>query len=178
VAGYSGFITLPSEDNTYNASIFFWYFGKSPECACPHIISTDLELESRTDAANAPTTIFMPGGPGSSFLDNANGLPCTVNADGQSTSLNPWSWNNEVNMLYLDTPVQTGFSYTNAESGMFDFLTRVFTPTNDEDVTTNITTVKATLSSQNPANTLNTTQQVARQMWQICQLWFQEYDRV
>jgi carboxypeptidase C (cathepsin A) len=37
--------------------------------------------------------------------------PCHINADSNSTRLNEWSWNNEVNMLYLDQPVQVGLSY-------------------------------------------------------------------
>ena len=140
-----------------------------------HSFYPNSKLESRTNAANAPTTIYMPGGPGSSFLADGSGLPCRVNPDGQSTSLNPWSWNNEVNMLFIDIPVQTGFSYTNIESGTFDFFTRKFS-TLSKGTQTNLTTVKATMSSQSPADTLNTTQQIVRQMWQISQVWFQEYD--
>jgi len=37
--------------------------------------------------------------------------PCFIGSDSNSTFLNPWSWNNEVNMLYIDQPVQVGFSY-------------------------------------------------------------------
>jgi len=37
--------------------------------------------------------------------------PCSVNPDSKTTTLNPHSWNNEANMLYIDQPVQTGFSY-------------------------------------------------------------------
>lgn len=36
--------------------------------------------------------------------------PCFVNADSNSTYLNPWSWNNEVNYLVLDQPNEVGFS--------------------------------------------------------------------
>jgi len=36
--------------------------------------------------------------------------PCFVGSDSNSTYLNPYSWNNEVNMLYIDQPVQVGFS--------------------------------------------------------------------
>ena len=43
--------------------------------------------------------------------------PCFIGPDSNSTILNPWSWNNEVNMLYLDQPAQVGFSY--------DFLTNI-----------------------------------------------------
>src|SRR3569833_2884118 len=85
-------------------------------------------IESRKDAASAPTTVYLPGGPGTSFLDGASGFPCSVDDDGQSTSLNPWSWNNEVNMLYIDVPCQTGFSYTNLQNGTFALLTNTFSP--------------------------------------------------
>ena len=37
--------------------------------------------------------------------------PCFVCGDSNSTYLNLWNWNNEVNMLYIDQPVQVGFSY-------------------------------------------------------------------
>lgn len=45
--------------------------------------------------------------------------PCFVNKDSNSTYLNPWSWNNEVNMLYIDQPVQVGFSVC-SESALLD----------------------------------------------------------
>jgi hypothetical protein len=46
-------------------------------------------------------------GPGSSSLIGLfqeNG-PCRVNRDSNSTTLNPDSWNQEVNMLYIGTTV-------------------------------------------------------------------------
>src|ERR1700753_3636737 len=86
----------------------------------------------------APDT--STGGPGSSSmigLFQENG-PCSVNRDSNSTSLNPWSWNQEVNMLYIgkyrkerhllsfsqqvDQPVQTGFSYDTLMNGVYDAL--------------------------------------------------------
>ncbi|KAH7146206.1 Alpha/Beta hydrolase protein [Dactylonectria macrodidyma] len=159
VKGFSGFVTVPSFDKTYNASIFFWYF------------------ESRKNAAGAPTTIYIPGGPGESFLDGASGLPCTIASDSNSTILNPWSWNNDVNILFLDVPVQTGFSYTNAQNGTVDLLSGAFTPAPEgsERVGTNLTSVASSLSSTDSLLTINTTAQVARQIWQISQVWFQEF---
>lgn len=149
-------MTLPSEDGTYNASIFFWYF------------------EARNQASTAPTTLWIPGGPGSSFLDGSSGFPCSVNPDGNSTSLNPWSLNGNVNMLYVDVPVQTGFSYTEAQNGTFDVVANLFTPGAEEDIVINGSTTVASMSSQDGSRTLNTTQQVARQVWQFSQIWFQE----
>lgn len=133
--------------------------------------------ESRNNAAHAPTAIFIPGGPGESFLDGASGFPCTINRDSNSTLLNPWSWNNDVNMLYLDVPVQTGFSYTNLQNGTFDLVSNDFTPASNgsDGVQTNLTSVAATFSSTSPHHTANTTGLVARQIWQISQVWFQEF---
>ena len=80
-------------------------------------------------------------------------------------------------MLYVDSPVQTGYSYTNAQNGSVDLFTGQFTPLSnpDDKVATNLTTVQGTLSSQSLTDTLNTTQQVARVMWLFSQVWFQEF---
>ncbi|KAK7418753.1 hypothetical protein QQX98_003771 [Neonectria punicea] len=159
VKGYSGFVTLPSIDKTNDASIFFWYF------------------ESRNNTAHAPTTIYLPGGPGESFLDGASGFPCNINSDSHSTTLNPWSWNNDVNILYLDVPVQTGYSFTNAQNRTLDLLSNVFSPAPEgtTSVPTNLTSIAGTLSSTDSGDTVNTTAQVAQQVWQISQVWFQEF---
>ncbi|KAF4608114.1 hypothetical protein EYR40_000458 [Pleurotus pulmonarius] len=37
--------------------------------------------------------------------------PCNVNADRTTTTLNPFSWNNLSNMIYIDQPIGTGFSH-------------------------------------------------------------------
>lgn len=86
VRSYAGYVHLPpgsladlGEEQTYPINTFFWFF------------------EARKDPANAPLSIWMNGGPGSSsmlglFVENG---PCFVNPDSNSTTLNEWSWNNE-----------------------------------------------------------------------------------
>ena len=114
VKSYAGYVHLPPnalnethEDGHYPINTFFWFF------------------ESRKDPRNAPLAIWLNGGPGGSSMIGAlaeNG-PCLIGNDSNSTYLNPWSWNNEVNVLYLDQPNQVGYSY--------DILTNVTTSIQD-----------------------------------------------
>jgi carboxypeptidase C (cathepsin A) len=43
--------------------------------------------------------------------------PCRITNDSSSVTLNPFSWNNNANMLFIDQPVGTGFSYGNMTVG-------------------------------------------------------------
>ncbi|CDO77361.1 hypothetical protein BN946_scf184787.g10 [Trametes cinnabarina] len=55
----------------------------------------------------------LNGGPGCSSmigLFQEHG-PCQVAADGETTVLNPFSWNNLTNIIYIDQPIGTGFSF-------------------------------------------------------------------
>ncbi|KAJ7118453.1 alpha/beta-hydrolase [Mycena crocata] len=86
----SGYIDIGT-----NMSMWFWFFA------------------SRTSPETAPFTLWINGGPGCSSeigLFQENG-PCTVNPDGKSTTLNPFSWNSVSNMIYIDQPIGTGFSF-------------------------------------------------------------------
>ncbi|CAG8801081.1 10629_t:CDS:2 [Gigaspora margarita] len=37
--------------------------------------------------------------------------PCSINPGAVSTTFNPYSWNNKVNIFFLDQPANTGYSY-------------------------------------------------------------------
>jgi carboxypeptidase D len=108
-----------------------------------------------------------------------NGFPCTVNPDSNTTTLNPWSWNTNVNMLYVDQPSPAGFSFVVPVDGVVDLLSpsHDFIPvsSNGDLPETNLTMVKATLSGQGPEQTVTTSKQAARVMWDFAQVWFQEY---
>ncbi|KAH6847317.1 Alpha/Beta hydrolase protein [Chaetomium sp. MPI-CAGE-AT-0009] len=172
VKSYSGYVHLPPNfledgDQDYPINTFFWFF------------------EARKDPANAPLAIWLNGGPGGSSMMGVleeNG-PCFVGPDSKSTYLNPWSWNNEVNMLYIDQPVQTGFSYdvlTNVtiQLNVEDPSQPLITPTNFTDgeiPLTNNTFWVGTTGSQKVSQTTNTTERSAHAMWHFLQTWLFEF---
>ncbi|KAF2667173.1 putative serine carboxypeptidase [Microthyrium microscopicum] len=168
VKSISGYVHLPAntladvqEDQPENINTFFWFF------------------ESRKDPANAPLSIWMNGGPGSSSmigLLQENG-PCSVNRDSNSTTLNPWSWNQEVNMLYIDQPVQTGFSYDSLINGTLDVLQESIVPltTNQAVSSGNVFQKPGTFPSNKATLTSNSTSNAAKALWHFTQTFFTEF---
>jgi len=74
--------------------LFFWFF------------------ESRHDPSNDPVIIWMNGGPGgSSMYGLFNDLgPCIFKMDETIPTANPWAWNNNASLLFLDQPAGVGFA--------------------------------------------------------------------
>ncbi|MCJ1390327.1 hypothetical protein MMC18_003186 [Xylographa bjoerkii] len=171
VKSYSGYIHLPpktvdeaGELQDYPINTFFWFF------------------ESRKDPHNAPLSIWLNGGPGGSSLIGLlreNG-PCFVGDDSNSTYLNPWSWNNEVNMLYIDQPVQVGYSYDTLVNGTLDYL-------KDGNITIedfsqgvpqqNNTLRVGTFASQNVKHTANSSIHAAHAIWHFAQTFLEEFPK-
>jgi len=91
---YTGYL-----DVDYGAKHMFFYF-----------------FESRRDPDNDDVLMWINGGPGCS---SSMGLlmelgPCNIdmsNSSANGTTWNPYGWNNEANVFFLDQPVGVGFSY-------------------------------------------------------------------
>lgn len=101
-AHYSGYITVSKDTGR---ALFYWFF------------------EATEDPASKPLVLWLNGGPGCSSI--AYGLaeeigPFHVNPDGKGLHLNPYSWNQVANILFLDSPVGVGFSYSNSSNDMLN----------------------------------------------------------
>lgn len=96
----SGYIDIKGSDYDKEGEdkhLFFWMFEKRGGDA----------------DASTPFLVWLTGGPGCSStlaLLSENG-PCSVNKDGATTSVNPYSWTESAHVLWLDQPAGVGFSY-------------------------------------------------------------------
>ncbi|KAF8378062.1 hypothetical protein HHK36_029396 [Tetracentron sinense] len=73
--------------------------------------------EAEIDPASKPLVLWLNGGPGCSSLGvgafSENG---PFRPSGEILVRNEYSWNREANMLYLETPIGVGFSFTTDSS--------------------------------------------------------------
>lgn len=91
VQQYTGYLDIEDEEKHF----FFWTF------------------ESRNDPTNDPVILWLTGGPGCS---SSMGLffelgPSSIDKDIKPV-FNPYSWNNNATVIFLDQPANTGYSYT------------------------------------------------------------------
>ncbi|KAK4790121.1 hypothetical protein SAY86_017425 [Trapa natans] len=101
-AHYSGYVTVNEQSGR---ALFYWF------------------TEAEEDPGSKPLVLWLNGGPGCSSI--AYGMaeeigPFHIKPDGKSLYLNPYSWNKVANILFLDSPVGVGFSYSNTSSDLLD----------------------------------------------------------
>ncbi|KAJ7437380.1 serine carboxypeptidase [Mycena galericulata] len=99
VKQYSGYFNIAKDKH-----MFFWFF------------------ESRSSPSTDPLVLWLNGGPGDS---SAVGLlfelgPCSIAYEGRTTTANPYSWTKNANMIFLDQPVDVGFSYADPGASVKD----------------------------------------------------------
>ncbi|KAI0131482.1 carboxypeptidase S1-like protein B [Daldinia grandis] len=168
VKSYAGYIYLPpgtladlGEEQEYPINTFFWFF------------------EARNDPENAPLSIWLNGGPGSSSLYGLfteNG-PCHVNSDSNSTTLSEWAWNTDVNMLFIDQPTQVGLSYDTLQNITENLATGQLLKIDETDTIPeqNTTLLVGTYPSLSRNQTAKGTRNAAIAFWHFAQTWFQEF---
>ncbi|CAA9993447.1 unnamed protein product [Nesidiocoris tenuis] len=106
VESYSGYLTVNKE---YNSNLFFWFFP------------------AENNRQKAPFALWLQGGPGGSSLYGtfAENGPFSINEDDLTLTQGKHYWSQELNMIYIDSPVGTGFSFTQYEEGFATNETRV-----------------------------------------------------
>ncbi|KAK5064578.1 hypothetical protein LTR84_000411 [Exophiala bonariae] len=168
VKSFSGYVHLPREaladlSFDYDINTFFLYFG------------------ARNDPDNAPLVIYFAGGPGESSsysaLDSEGG-PCYVNFDGSGTSLNPWSFNNHANVLYIDQPVGAGFSYTSLVNATYNITSNEIVPLteyNGRIPESNLILGQGTYTDPTIFATTNTSVSSAKAVWHFAEHWLTQF---
>jgi cathepsin A (carboxypeptidase C) len=79
--------------------LFFWYFKA--------------ETPTTTSSGSESLALWLTGGPGgSSMLGMLQELgPCLINEYGNGTVYNPYGWNKNTALIFVDQPAGVGFSY-------------------------------------------------------------------
>ncbi|KAI5370128.1 putative peptidase S10, serine carboxypeptidase, serine carboxypeptidase, serine active [Septoria linicola] len=145
VRSFSGYVDV--EDNQH---LFFWLF------------------EARNqDPTAAPLTLWLNGGPGDPSmvgLFSENG-PCWVDYEG-NVQRNDYSWTNASNVLFIDQPAGTGFSYTDIVNGYIDEAGYLVTLPEASCPDYANAESCGTWSSSNASETVNNTLSAVPYIWQ------------
>jgi len=107
VSQFAGYVTV---NERHGRALFYWLF------------------EAQTAPEEKPLLLWLNGGPGCSSIGYgaASELgPLRVVSQGAELKFNEYAWNKEANLLFLESPVGVGFSYTNKSSDL-DNLNDVF----------------------------------------------------
>jgi carboxypeptidase C (cathepsin A) len=142
----------------YDMNVYFMYF------------------EARNNPKAAPVGVYLAGGPGeaSSYAAlNSESGPCVVNHEGTNTTINPWSFNSDVNMLYIDQPMEVGFSFSSLTNGTYNSTSYLVTPNNG--TSTPPSPGQGIFSDQSTSTTANSTVASARGLWVFLEHWLSSF---
>ncbi|XP_022955040.1 serine carboxypeptidase-like 31 [Cucurbita moschata] len=92
---FAGYVTV---HEPHGRALFYWFY----------------EAASHPD--QKPLVLWLNGGPGCSSVGYGATQeigPFIVDNDAVGLKLNDYSWNKEANLLFLESPIGVGFSYTN-----------------------------------------------------------------
>ncbi|XP_010546241.1 PREDICTED: serine carboxypeptidase-like 34 isoform X2 [Tarenaya hassleriana] len=95
---YSGYVTV---NETRGRALFYWFF------------------EATRHPSRKPLLLWLNGGPGCSSIGYGASEelgPFFPQKDQPNLKFNRYSWNKAANLLFLESPVGVGFSYTNTSS--------------------------------------------------------------
>ncbi|OEL38046.1 Serine carboxypeptidase-like 34 [Dichanthelium oligosanthes] len=100
---FAGYVTA---NESHGRALFYWFF------------------EATHDVENKPLVLWFNGGPGCSSvgygaLEELG--PFLVQKGKPEISLNPYSWNKDANLLFVESPAGVGFSYTNTTKDLSQF---------------------------------------------------------
>ncbi|GAA0174839.1 serine protease [Lithospermum erythrorhizon] len=100
ISQFSGYITV-NED--HGRALFYWFF------------------EAQSESTRKPLLLWLNGGPGCSSIGYGAATeigPLRVSKNGVGLEYNKHSWYKEANLLFVESPVGVGFSYTNTSSDL------------------------------------------------------------
>ncbi|KAH1063718.1 hypothetical protein J1N35_028705 [Gossypium stocksii] len=95
---FAGYIDV--DENVVGRSLFYYF------------------VEAEKDPLTQPLTVWLTGGPGCSSVGDAFGSvgPFIVTKDAHGLQTNLFSWNKVSNLLFIDSPIGSGWSYSNTSS--------------------------------------------------------------
>ncbi|KAK8300311.1 hypothetical protein V6Z11_D05G375700 [Gossypium hirsutum] len=95
---FAGYINV--DENAVGRSLFYYF------------------VEAEKDPLTQPLTVWLTGGPGCSSVGDAFGSvgPFIVTKDAHDLQTNLFSWNKVSNLLFIDSPIGSGWSYSNTSS--------------------------------------------------------------
>ncbi|KAE8734234.1 Serine carboxypeptidase-like 33 [Hibiscus syriacus] len=100
ISQFSGYVTVNQE---HGRALFYWFF------------------EAQSEPSQKPLLLWLNGGPGCSSIayGAASELdPLKVGKNGADLQFNEFAWNQEANLLFVESLVGVGFSYTNTSSDL------------------------------------------------------------